>query len=111
MFLGKTVFEIWPETEQIWVDNCGEVAVTGKSKSLELYHGPTKKYWSVNLYRPWETTDRLCMIFYDITEKKLAQEERIPGRAGLLRGQRRRHHGVPDAHPVPGGLPMSRPCP
>ncbi len=92
--IGKTVFEIWPETEQIWVDNCGEVAVTGKSKSLELYHGPTKKYWSVSLYRPWEATDRLCMIFYDITEKKLAQEERIEMERKLLHSQKLESLGI-----------------
>ncbi len=92
--IGKTVFEIWPETEQTWVDNCGEVAVTGKSKSLELYHGPTKKYWSVNLYRPWETTERLCMIFYDITEKKLAQEERIELERRLLHSQKLESLGI-----------------
>ena len=92
--IGKTVFEIWPETEQTWVDNCGEVAVTGKSKSLELYHGPTKKYWSVSLYRPWESTDRLCMIFYDITEKKLAQEERIELERRLLHSQKLESMGI-----------------
>ncbi len=86
--VGKTVFEIWPETEQSWVEHCREVAITGKPKSFEMYHGPTKKFWSCTLYRPWESTDRLCMILDDITEKKRVQEERTEIEKKLLHAQK-----------------------
>ncbi len=74
--LGKTVFEVWPETEQTWIEKCGRVAVTGNPDTFELYHNPTKKYWRCSLYRPWESTDRFCMIFDDITEITEAKRQK-----------------------------------
>jgi len=73
---GKDVFEVWPETEQSWVDVYGEVAVTGRSRSFEMYHKPTEGYYYCNAYRPSDSRDRVCVIFEDITERK-ENEERI----------------------------------
>jgi len=71
---GKTVHEVWPETEPEWIKRYGEVAVTGASQSFELYHDPTKKLYLCNVYRPWNTKDRFCVIFEDITKRKKAEE-------------------------------------
>jgi PAS domain S-box-containing protein len=72
---GKTVHEVWPETEPEWIKRYGEIAVTGVPRIFDLYHEPTKKLYHCNVYRPWETNDRFCVIFEDITEKKLAEEK------------------------------------
>ncbi len=72
---GKDVFEVWPETEQSWVEVYGKVAITGTARTFEMYHEPTKKIYHCNAYRPWDSPDRICVIFEDITERKRAEEE------------------------------------
>jgi len=72
---GKTVHEVWPGTEPEWIKRYGEVAVTGVTQKFELYHDPTKKIYLCNVYRPWDTKDRFCVIFEDITSRKHAEEE------------------------------------
>lgn len=72
---GKTVHDVWPETEPEWIKRYGEVAVTGKPQSFELYHDPTGKDYYCNVYRPYDSKDRFCVIFDDITDRK--RNERI----------------------------------
>jgi PAS domain S-box-containing protein len=71
---GKAVHEVWPQTEPEWIKRYGEVAVTGVSQDFELFHAPTKKLYHCNVYRPWETKNRFCVVFEDITERKQAEE-------------------------------------
>ena len=71
---GKTMHEVWPETEPEWIRRYGEVSVTGVSKEFELYHDPTKKLYHCNVYRPEEMKNRFCVVFEDITEHKRADE-------------------------------------
>lgn len=70
---GRTVHEVWPETEPEWIKRYGEVAVTGKPQTFELYHGPTEKLYYCNVYRPWDNNERFCVVFEDITERKKAE--------------------------------------
>lgn len=71
---GKLVSEVWPTTEQSWYDVYGEVAKTGIPKTFEMYHAPTKGIYLCNAYRPWDTSDRICVVFEDVTNKKIAEE-------------------------------------
>ncbi len=71
---GKTVHEVWPETEPKWIKRYGEVAVTGQSQEFELYHDPTKKLYHCQVYRPFDTSEMFCVIFEDITDRKRAEE-------------------------------------
>lgn len=73
---GKTIHEVWPRTEQEWIDKYGEVAVTGVSKTFDMLHHPTNKLYHCNVYRPWNTKDRFCVIFDDITERKRIEDEK-----------------------------------
>jgi PAS domain S-box-containing protein len=73
---GKDVFEVWPATEQSWVDVYGGVAVTGIPVTFEMYHEPTKGWYYCNVYRPSDSPMQICVIFEDITERKQAEEER-----------------------------------
>ncbi|MFW6064776.1 MAG: PAS domain S-box protein, partial [Candidatus Natronoplasma sp.] len=72
---GKTVHEVWPETEEEWIERYGEVAVTGESQTFDLYHSPTDKMYHCNVYRPYETRDRFCVIFEDISEKEEREQK------------------------------------
>lgn len=70
---GKTVHEVWPETEPEWIKRYGEVAVTGRTQHFELYHDPTKKLYDCTVYRPYPTPERFCVVFEDITERVEAE--------------------------------------
>ncbi len=72
---GKTVHEVWPDTEPEWIKRYGEVAVTGESQTFDLYHDPTGKVYHCNVYRPYDTQEKFCVIFEDITDWKQAQQE------------------------------------
>ena len=82
---GKTVHEVWPGTEPEWVKRYGEVAVTGIAQDFELYHDPTKKCYHCSVYRPWDTPERFCVIFEDITESREA-EKKLRESEGKFRG-------------------------
>ena len=92
--LGKTVHDYWPNPDKTWLDACHEVAVTGMPMSLDVFHEPTKKYLNCNIYRPWESNDRFCMVFEDVTEKKKAQEELMEMERKLLQSQKLESLGV-----------------
>ncbi|MDQ1266387.1 MAG: hypothetical protein QG635_1539, partial [Bacteroidota bacterium] len=72
--VGRTVHEVWPKTEQSWIENYGAVAVTGIERTFDMFHAPTDKLYHCNVYRPWKTSERFCVIFEDITERKQAEQ-------------------------------------
>lgn len=69
--IGKDVFEVWPDTEQSWVEIYGSVAKTGIPRTFDMFHGSTQGWYHCNAYRPSDSTDHICVIFEDITERKL----------------------------------------
>ena len=72
---GKDVFEVWPTTEQSWVEAYGKVAVTGIPNTFEMYHEPTKGWYRCNAYRPTESPSQVCVIFEDITGRNLSEKK------------------------------------
>ncbi|NPV62127.1 MAG: PAS domain-containing protein [Methanotrichaceae archaeon] len=75
--LGKTVHEIWPDTDPLWIANYSQAALTGEPVTFDVYLKQTGKYCHCHIYRPWKTPERFCMIYDDITELKRAQEALI----------------------------------
>lgn len=67
--LGRDVFEVWPGTEKSWLDVYRDVALTGRPKTFDMYHEPTKGLYHCNAYRPGDAPDYVCVIFEDITER------------------------------------------
>ncbi len=72
---GKTVHDVFPGTEDSWIERYGRAAVTGERETFEMYHDPTKKLYHCTVYRPWDTPDRFCVVFDDITEEKEMEEQ------------------------------------
>ncbi|HOK04375.1 MAG TPA: PAS domain S-box protein [Victivallales bacterium] len=66
--LGKTILEIFPKLEKIWIERYGEVALTGKPQLFEEYSGVLNKWFIVNAFSPKPM--HFACIFSDITEKK-----------------------------------------
>ncbi len=67
---GKDVFEVWPNTEDEWIQIYREVVTTGIPRTFEQYHAATSGWYHCNAYRPDETSDRVCVIFEDISERR-----------------------------------------
>ncbi|MBN1537459.1 MAG: PAS domain S-box protein [Anaerolineales bacterium] len=71
--IGKTVLEIFPNTEREWIDNYGKVALTGKSIRFENYAQAIGKYFEVVAYSPRE--NQFAVLSKDITERKNTEKE------------------------------------
>ncbi len=67
-FLNKTVKEVLPNTEQIWIDNWGKVAQTGIPLHFDNYSQEFDKYYDVIAYSPKK--DFFAVVFTDITDLK-----------------------------------------
>jgi diguanylate cyclase (GGDEF)-like protein/PAS domain S-box-containing protein len=50
--IGKTVLEVFPNTESYWIETYGKVALTGETISFENYSAATDKYFRVMAYQP-----------------------------------------------------------
>ncbi len=72
MSIGKRVKEILPDIEQYWIDNYGQVALSGKPVYFENYSKHVGKYFSTYTYSPKK--NQFAAIISDITERKLTEE-------------------------------------
>lgn len=79
--IGKGVKEVFPLTEQYWIDNYGKVALTREPFSFQNYSKSLDKHFQVYAYSP--KPEHFAVVFNDITEnqknlKKIQeQEERL----------------------------------
>ncbi|RXP44783.1 PAS domain S-box protein [Lutibacter sp. HS1-25] len=73
--LGKTIKEIMPNIEQVWIDNYGNVAKTGTPFHFENYSQELDKHYNVVAYSPKK--DFFAVIFSDVTQVKKFQNELI----------------------------------
>jgi len=76
--IGKTVMEIWPQTESYWIQLYGRVAITGEPISFENFHSPLNKYFEVRAFSPDQ--NKFATLFHDVTmrrsiEMKLSERE------------------------------------
>lgn len=83
--INKTVLEVMPKTEKYWIENYGQVALTGKPMRFENYANSLDRYYEVNAYRP--APNQFACTFKDITEEKLAKERLIKSEKRLLEAQ------------------------
>lgn len=66
--IGRTVLEVMPQTEPVWIETYGRVARTGEPERLESYAAGIGKYFSVTVYRP--QPGQFVTSFLDITKRK-----------------------------------------
>ncbi|MCM2267576.1 MAG: ATP-binding protein, partial [Elusimicrobiales bacterium] len=69
--VGKTVLEVMPDTEKVWIDNYGQVALGGTPMSFESTSGPLGKCYEVRAFSP--ERGKFAVTFFDVTERKLAR--------------------------------------
>jgi PAS domain S-box-containing protein len=70
--IGKTVFEVLPNSESYWTEIYGNVALTGRSTFFENYSRELDRYFEVSAYCP--QPGQFAVIMVDITERKRAEE-------------------------------------
>jgi PAS domain S-box-containing protein len=70
---GRTVREVMPATEQVWVETYGRVALTGEPAFFEEYSSALDKYFEVSAFRP--APMQFACIFSDITARKRHESE------------------------------------
>jgi PAS domain S-box-containing protein len=66
--IGKTVLQIWPLTEPYWIEQYGEVALSGKEFQFENFSQSLDKYFQGYAYSPAQ--GQFASLFFDITETK-----------------------------------------
>lgn len=71
--MNRTVKEIFPNTEQYWIESYANVALTGEQVNYSNYSAELGKYFNVNVYSP--TPKRFVTIFSDVTNERKAQEK------------------------------------
>ncbi|MBN2509186.1 MAG: PAS domain S-box protein, partial [Spirochaetales bacterium] len=69
---GHTAKELFPKTEQYWIDTFGEVAKTGKSATFQNYSSELDQWFNTFAFCPQE--NYFASFFIDITEQKKAEE-------------------------------------
>jgi PAS domain S-box-containing protein len=73
--VGRTVLEVMPATESIWIERYGRVALTREPAQFESYSSELGKYYEVRAFSP--EPGKFAAIFNDITERKRAEEALI----------------------------------
>ena len=66
--IGKTVLEVLPGTEKIWIEKYGQVALSGQPTSFESYASELNKHYNVTAYQP--QTMQFAVIIEDVTTQK-----------------------------------------
>ncbi|RUT78550.1 PAS domain-containing sensor histidine kinase [Ancylomarina longa] len=73
--IGKTVLELFPDTERIWFEKTEPVVYEKRVVNFQLKHNPLGKYFFCSVFSLEK--NRVAVISYDITEKELLKEELI----------------------------------
>jgi PAS domain S-box-containing protein len=71
--VGRTVLEVLPGTEPIWIETSGEVALGGEPVHFEQYSSEIGKYYEVLTFCPKK--GQFATLSSDITERKKIEEE------------------------------------
>ncbi len=83
---GKTVSEVLPDTEALWIEKYGKVALEGIPIDFEAYSQILNRYYKVFAYSPQK--NRFASIFLDITDRtnmeKSLKEEKDRMRTTLM---------------------------
>jgi PAS domain S-box-containing protein len=71
--IGKTVLEVMPSTEPIWIERYAQVAHTGQAIEFEDFAKELGRHYNVKAFSP--DLGRFATVFTDITRQKQAEAE------------------------------------
>jgi diguanylate cyclase (GGDEF)-like protein/PAS domain S-box-containing protein len=81
--LGKRVLEVLPDTESIWMERYGHVALTGESAAFESFSVALNKTYEVKAYRT--RPGQFAVMTHDVSARIAAERELARERALLRR--------------------------
>ena len=88
--IGKTMREIEPAHESHWFEIYGEVAKTGKPIHFEQKAEPLMGGWyDVHAFPIEKSSNRVAVLFDDITERKTTEEQRARAEKALLAAEQK----------------------
>ena len=79
--VGRTVLEVMPNTEPVWIERYGHVALTGEPVRFEHFSGEVGRHFSVGAFRTSEL--RFAVTFTDVTERVRSENELRESQARL----------------------------
>jgi PAS domain S-box-containing protein len=65
--IGKTLLEVFPDTERYWLQSFEKVALNGNPIEIENYHKGLNKYFHVSGFMPKD--GQVAVTFVDITDR------------------------------------------
>jgi PAS domain S-box-containing protein len=71
--IGKTLLEIFPNSEMVWIENYGRVALTGIPESFTEFSKETGRWYEVSAYSP--VYGQFACVFTDVTASKRLEEQ------------------------------------
>ncbi len=89
--IGKTLLEVFPLTEQVWLEKFRNVCQTGVASNMENYSRETNKFIELIVYRPQK--GQMALIGSDITGRRLANDAIRESEARLKEAQEIAHIG------------------
>jgi PAS domain S-box-containing protein len=80
--VGRTILQLFPDTEAVWLERYGKVALTGEPARFERRFGPLNRWFDVSAHRT--SPGRFAVVFFDVTERKEAEERLRAANAQLV---------------------------
>jgi PAS domain S-box-containing protein len=90
--VGRTVLELFPETEPYWIASLSRVALTGQPVHLEHMNSALNRFLEVDAYCP--KAGQVATLVTDITERRRLEEDRSRLERSLQQKQRLESLGV-----------------
>lgn len=90
--IGRTVLEVLPKTEPVWIETYGRVVMTGNSVNLEQYSQELGRHYQVTAYRP--KPGHFATLITDVTEQKLVAQQHIELQRRMQQTQKLESLGV-----------------
>jgi len=69
---GRTLLEVFPQTEPYWMEKFEEVIITGLPARFEQYSKELGAYTELNIYSPQD--GQLAMTSVDISDRKITED-------------------------------------
>ena len=69
--VGRTLREVLPESEPVWLHRYGRVVLSGEPDHFEEYHQPTGRWYEV--YASRTAPGQFAVVFLNVTERKRAE--------------------------------------
>jgi len=83
--VGRTLLEIWPEAEPLWIQRYGEVVASGAPVRFQSYSEAVGKYFDVSAYSP--QPGQFASVISDITDSKAHEARRAESECALQQSQ------------------------